>query len=299
LTTSTLFFRIYSSYPHLGPEEYPMIIDSHTHAWRRWPYQPPVPDPESRGIVEQLLWEMDRHGVDKAVLVCARIEHNPDNNDYVAECVARHPERLVQFADVDCSWSDTYHVPGAAQRLDSAARQYGLKGFTHYLKSDIEWFSSAEGRTFFAKAEERKLIASLALGPQWQPALRTLAKQFPTVPFLCHHMAGARMGQESMDEVLRSAEVDNIYIKLSGFHYVSNTSWDYPHSDTHAGVRKLYAHFGGHRLCWGSDYPVVRFNMTYQHALEAFRTHCPFITPVDRENILGQNLQNLLDNAGE
>ena len=101
-----------------------MIIDSHTHAWQRWPYQPPVPDPQSRGVAEQLLWEMDRHGVDKAVLVCARIEHNPDNNDYVADCVRRHPDRLVQFADVDCSWSETYHVPGAASRLEQAANEY-------------------------------------------------------------------------------------------------------------------------------------------------------------------------------
>ena len=66
-----------------------MLIDSHTHAWDYWPYEPPVPDPESRGRVEQLLWEMDRHGVDRAVLVCARIEHNPENNDYAAECVRR------------------------------------------------------------------------------------------------------------------------------------------------------------------------------------------------------------------
>ena len=36
-----------------------MIIDSHTHAWPRWPYQPPVPDDESRGKIEQLLHEMD------------------------------------------------------------------------------------------------------------------------------------------------------------------------------------------------------------------------------------------------
>ena len=26
-----------------------MIIDSHCHAWARWPYDPPVPDPESKG----------------------------------------------------------------------------------------------------------------------------------------------------------------------------------------------------------------------------------------------------------
>src|SRR5215216_491670 len=40
-----------------------MIVDSHCHAWRTWPYQPPVPGPTSRGTVEQLLWEMDQHGV--------------------------------------------------------------------------------------------------------------------------------------------------------------------------------------------------------------------------------------------
>ena len=54
-----------------------MIIDCHTHAWDKWPYEPAVPDYASRGRVEQLLFEMDRRGVDKAVLVSARIEHNP------------------------------------------------------------------------------------------------------------------------------------------------------------------------------------------------------------------------------
>ncbi|MDQ1318477.1 MAG: Amidohydrolase, partial [Candidatus Poribacteria bacterium] len=37
-----------------------MIIDSHTHAWLKWPYQPQVPDEESRGKVEQLLYEMNQ-----------------------------------------------------------------------------------------------------------------------------------------------------------------------------------------------------------------------------------------------
>src|SRR5262249_43127203 len=169
-----------------------MMIDSHTHAWEYWPYQPPVPDPESRGRVEQLLWEMDRCGVDMAVLVCARIEHNPRNNDYVAGCVAQYPDRLVQFADVDCSWTETYHAPGAAARLAAAAAQYGLKGYTHYLKRDTDWFESEEGLAFFRTTAELGLIASLALGPEWQPALRTLARRFPSILFLCHHMAGAR-----------------------------------------------------------------------------------------------------------
>jgi len=279
-----------------------MIIDSHTHAWEFWPYEPTVPDHEARGRAEQLLWEMDRNGVDRSVLVCARIDHNPGNNDYVAECVRRHPDRLVQFADVDCSWSDTYHTPGAAQRLTEAADRYGLKGFTHYLKSDYDWFASEEGTRFFEVAAQRRLIASVALGPTWQPALRELARRFPSVPFLCHHMAGARAGEPAphpnLTEILASADVPNIHIKMSGFHYVSEVSWEYPFADTHRVVRSLYENYGADRLCWGSDYPVVRFDMTHQHALEAFRTHCTFIPQADREKILGGTLSRLLDAAG-
>jgi predicted TIM-barrel fold metal-dependent hydrolase len=276
-----------------------VIIDSHTHAWEYWPYVPAVPDPESRGRVEQLLWEMDRCAVDRAVLVCARIDHNPDNNDYVAARVREYPDRLIQFADVDCSWTETYHAPGAAGRLRAAAERYGLRGFTHYLKADYDWFDSAEGLDFFGTAADLGLVASLALGPGWQPALRRLAERFPSLPFLCHHMAGARAAEppphSELAEILASAAVPNIHVKLSGFHYVSHTSWEYPYPDTLWVVRRLYEAFGPDRLCWGSDYPVVRFHMTYRQALEAFRTHCAFVPEQDQARILGGNLQRLLE----
>jgi L-fuconolactonase len=277
-----------------------MIIDSHTHAWRYWPYQPPVPDHESRGEVEQLLFEMNQNGVDQAVLVCARIDHNPDNNEYVAECVRKYPDKIHQFADVDCSWSDTYHTPGAVDRLSKIADECPIKGFTHYVRGDDDgsWFLGDEGTAFFKKAEELKLIVSFAIGIQLQPVLRQLAERFPSVPFLCHHMAGARATEPNpyprLKELLKSASVPNIYIKMSGFHYVSHVNWDYPYPDTGWIVRTLYEHFGPARLCWGSDYPVVRQHMTYRHALEAFRTHCPFVPEGDKAEILGGALHRLL-----
>jgi hypothetical protein len=69
-----------------------------------------VPDPASRGTIEQLLFEMDRHGVDRSVLICARIDHNPDNNEYIAGAAERHPDRIVAFPDIDSSWSPEYHT---------------------------------------------------------------------------------------------------------------------------------------------------------------------------------------------
>ena len=50
-----------------------MIYDAHCHAWEVWPHLPAVPDSETRGTMEQLIFEMDRNGVDKALIVCAEI----------------------------------------------------------------------------------------------------------------------------------------------------------------------------------------------------------------------------------
>jgi predicted TIM-barrel fold metal-dependent hydrolase len=281
-----------------------MIIDAHCHAWRSWPYEPPVPDPDSRGAVEQLLWEMDRNGVDQAAVVCARIDHNPDNNDYVAECARRYPDRLHQFADVDCSWTDTYHTPGAAKRLEESVARYGHKGFTHYVKGEDDggWFLSEEGDAFLAAAARLNQILSIACGPRVHPVLRQVAARFPSLVILCHHMAGLRAAEPPprplLEEVLRSAALPNISVKLSGFHYASAVPYGFPFADCAEVVQRLYAAYGPDRLCWGSDYPVVRKALTYQQALEALRSHCDFIPDEHKALILGENLRRLLAERG-
>ncbi len=151
-----------------------LIVDSHCHAWRHWPYEPSTPDRDGRGQVEQLLYEMDANGVDQALIVSAEIAHNPHNNAYIAKAVNEHSNRLHQVADVDSMWKATYHQPGAAGRLQAAVERWPIKGFTHYLEfeDDGSWLSSEEGIAFFALAAENKLIASLHCHPHQQAAIR-------------------------------------------------------------------------------------------------------------------------------
>ncbi|MCA1644247.1 MAG: amidohydrolase [Chloroflexi bacterium] len=282
-----------------------MIVDAHCHAWRLWPYEPPAPDPNSRSVVEQLLFEMDQCGIAQAVLVAARIDHNRDNNDYVAECVRRFPERLYQFADVDCMWTPTYHAPGAADRLAEAVHTYHLRGFTHYVAAadDGSWFFSVDGQAFLSTAARLNQVVSIHLPVHLQPALRRLAEQFPGTPFVCHHMGypltteGPNGG--ALTEILASAAQPNIHIKLSGFHYAAPTGWEYPHTASGYIVRALYDHFGPERLHWGSDYPVVRWAMTYRQSLEVIRTHCAdSMSAADMERVLGSSLHDLLQQHG-
>lgn len=271
-----------------------MIIDAHCHAWQVWPYAPDVPDPAGRASVDALLWEMDRWGIDQALLVCARIENNPGNNDYGAAAARRHPDRILQVADVDCCWAPTYHQPGAAARLRLAAEQYPLVGFTHYLAEPDGWTDTDEGAEFFAAAAELHLIASVACGPAWQPALRRVAKRFPGLQILCHHLGGLRVGS-SVTELLASASVPNIALKVSGFHYASSPAdWDFPYTAAQQQFRPVAEAFGPRRLCWGSDFPACRDMLTYRQSLEMVRTYCDFFSTDDKDWVLGGSVHRML-----
>jgi predicted TIM-barrel fold metal-dependent hydrolase len=229
----------------------------------------------------------------------ARIDRNPDNNDYGAACVAAHRDRLHQFADIDCRWSPEYHKPGAADRVRKLVDRIPVEGVTHYVALENDgWFLSAEGTAFFRVLAERRLILSLAASPAWQDDLRIVARAFPTLPILCHHLAGigswAGGREDGVRRVVASAQVPSILVKISGFHYGADEPWAYPHSESQWVVRAIYEAFGAHRMCWGSDYPVVRRALTYRQSIEAFRSHCTFVSPADRAAILGGTLDTIL-----
>lgn len=281
-----------------------MIIDSHCHAWAAWPYRPPVPDPDSRGRIEQLLHEMDLAGVERAVVICAGIDHNPDNNTYVFEVAQRHGGRFVQFADVDGRWLASHHTPGAAQRLRDIAARFRLVGFTHYLheNADASWLLGEEGIAFIKAAADLNLILSLACGPTQMPVVSQLARRFPSLPILCHHLARVRSdlphADSGLELVLAAAESPNIHIKVSGFGYGVAQGWDFPYRGMIEVFRALHARFGSGRMCWGSDYPVVRRFMTYRQSLEVVRAHCDFLRADDLALILGGTIDRLFSKAG-
>ncbi len=282
--------------PSLGPA----LLDSHCHAWRRWPYPPVVPDENERGTIDQLLYEMDTNGVAQALVVCAAIDANADNAEYVVSAAERHPGRFHVVADLDCTWSTTYHAPGSAGRLRALDDRFELAGFSHYVEERNDgWLLSDEAEALFTAAGERRLVASLAVGPAWQADLRIIARRHPDVPVLCHHLGDVRAGDSAgLDEVVASAVVPNIYVKASGFHYVSERDWDHPWTDAIAVLSRIFDAYGPGRLCWGSDFPASKRFCTFRQSLEAVRTHCGFFTPEDLHLVLGETLRGVLGAAG-
>ena len=104
----------------------------------------------------------------------------------------------------------------------------------------------------------------------------------------------AGLDLESLDPLLRSAAVPNIYIKVSGFHYAATAQWDYPWPSVVRAFELLYNEFGANRLCWASDFPASSRYCTYRQTVEVVRSHCGFLSAADLDAIFGGTLQTIL-----
>jgi len=279
------------------------LIDAHCHSWARWPYQPPVPDPDSRAAPERLLYEMDRHGVETAVLICAAIGDNADNFGHALAAAERYPGRFVVFPDIDCRWSATYRAPGGAERLATALERFAFRGFTYYLDDgdDGGWMVSPDGRALFGLAAERGLICSLSSMPHQMPAVVALAGLFPTLPMLVHHhgFLGPRSAAtpDAPALVLAAAGRPNIFVKVSGMGNCAGPEDEFPYPALGWVPQALYRAFGPQRLIWGSDDPVSRRHMTYGQTLSMVTRHGPW-SAVELPPILGGTMARLLAGGG-
>jgi L-fuconolactonase len=279
-----------------------VLFDSHCHAWTLWPYDTAVPDPTSRGSAEALLWEMDAHGVERAAIVCARIGGgaggngfaNDDNNAYVARFAETHPDRITSWVDVDSFWRSEHHSEGATERLLQEVDRTGVSGFTHYVDARNDgWLRTEDAARFFRAAADTGLIASLAVTAAWFDDLRMIAVANPTLPLLIHHLSHPQTPGD-VDALIALADLSNVGVKVSGFNYNSPEKWNFPYPASQALFRTIHGAFGAKRLYWGSDFPASRDQLTYRQSIEVLRSHATFLTQVELDDILGDNLSRLV-----
>ena len=108
-----------------------MIVDCHTHIWRREHLSEDfVAAVIGRGTPSQLdTVPPERHfralgGVDRAIVTGWRSRYHQVDvpNDFIADYVSRHPEKLVGFACVDP------FEPEPLRELERCVGELGLKG---------------------------------------------------------------------------------------------------------------------------------------------------------------------------
>ena len=287
-----------------------MLLDTHTHAWTRPTRDHPwvngtivdVVDEFSVDTVydaERLLADMDDIGVDEAVVVGYPI-CQWTNNAYTLECVEEFDRlsgivMLDQFAD------------GAADRLRSAMAVDGILGFRlgaicpydrmwETFDPTVSWLREAIDETAFWEAarETDALVQLLAHVDQLEDVIE-LVETYPDLSYALDHFCHADPAISPEDGAfadleMLAADEYNVAVKIS--EVVHRSEEGFPYEDMHDHVRWLLETFGREQLVWGSDFPNVSDEATYEQSLR-WLEHVDCLSKKDRKWLTGRSFETV------
>jgi len=219
------------------------IIDSHAHLF-----------PEGMdkvGRAETLIEQMDACQVDKAVIlgIYPRVD-----NEFLAQQMRAHPERLIAFASVDPN--DGIQ---ALDLLDRCVQQHGLKGLK--IHPDMQGFRADDVELLGPLMEKVEGFGIPVLLHSWAwhgepeadsaPArILRLAQAFPQVDFIAAHCGGMRfMDFLPLSRWRELGKWNNLYLDLS------NILYDIAGSPMAPLFRWTLEKVGLDRVLMGSDFP--------------------------------------------
>jgi L-fuconolactonase len=242
-----------------------LIVDTHCHVSTAW-YEP----------VEQLIQQMDRNSVEKAVLVQMGGQHD---NSYQAECVAKYPDRLVSVVLVDVSGE-------AAPDELAALVEEGARG--------VRLPAGARAPDIWARAAELRVpVTSLGSPDAFSaPSFRENLETMGDVPVIIEHLGGmkADCDRAVREAVFALAAHPNAHMKIHGLgefcrrNMPVTSPFPFDRDDVPL-LHEAHGAFGPDRLMWGSDYPPVSGREGYANALRL--TMDQFPSEDDRRSIFG------------
>jgi L-fuconolactonase len=253
-----------------------MIFDSHCHASPQW-FEP----------VELLLFQMDRHRVERAALVQLLGQYD---NAYQNACVAQHADRLVSVVAVD------WRRPDGAGKLEEQA-QAGAAGVR--LRPEARSPGEDPYAIWRVAAERRLPVSCVGTAANFTaPAFAELVQALPELTIVMEHLGGwARPDCDKLDEtrglIAALARFPNLFLKVPALGQLVQRGPDLPPSGPvldsgQAGViLEMLGHFGSGRMMWGSDFPVVASREGYANALNWTRDLFAGQPPAVADQIFG------------
>lgn len=213
---------------------------------------------------------MDEDGVDRSVVMgygWTNFDLASRCNDYIAESVRAHPDRLIGFGSVNPAWGDR-----AARELKRCV-QLGLLGLGE-LHPDSQGFDLGDADTMRAileVADQHGLVitthSSEPVGHTYQGKGRTTpdvllrfienARDYPNVKIVCAHWGGGLPFYALMPEVKEA--LANVWFDTAASPFL------YDASVFETGPNLV----GADRVLLGSDYPLIRFGRLARSVEEA------------------------------
>ena len=251
-----------------------MIIDTHCHAGQNW-FLP----------IESLEFEMNRAGVDAAVL----IQHGGTyDNNYLFQEAAKRGGRFKVVVLVDPKH------PDPLGKLEQLAGQ-GAAGVR--IAPDGQFDALSSVTEMWRKAGELGLVVS-SLGDDRlfaSSGFKTIVDDCPDTQVVIEHLAGVGISDPPytyFESALASAERPNTTIKVPGLGEITPRPPILLPEFTFDEIPPLFEiameAFGPDRMMWGSDFPPSAGREGYANTLAGVRSHPAFANGDDLDWILGK-----------
>ncbi len=212
------------------------------------------PDPRM-ATAEALLRDMDRDGVDRAVVMgmgWTSLALAQEANDYLAQAVNLHPQRLTGFCSVNPAWGDA-----AVAELERCV-QAGLRGVGE-LHADTQGFDLTHRDTMRPLMDAARRLdlpvlvhSSEPVGHQYAGKGQTtpdklyrFIQQFPDNVIVCAHWGGGLPFYAMMPEV--PPVLKNVYFDSAASPFLYRP-------EVFSAVARLV---GPERILLGTDYPLL------------------------------------------
>ncbi|RZA26261.1 MAG: amidohydrolase [Proteobacteria bacterium] len=232
--------------------------------------------PDYAFAAEDLLRELDRHGIHFAVISALSISGN--YNDYLIDQLRRH-RRL----------RGTAIVPPATDRyILNRMRDDGIVGIRLQLaRSDgLADFRSDEYRLLFRRARDLGWHVHVAIeGQNLPPVLDALLESGVdiVIDHFGHPDPAAPLDCVGFRAMLAAVDKGHTWVKMSGgFRLPGTAAWrENPDGDLESlaqqVAQELIAQVGTDRLLWGSDAPFVGYEkrMNYENVLASYQRWVP------------------------
>ena len=261
-----------------------MVTDFHTHIVPPWlkrerekwtgrdaTFGELFSDPRAKlASAEDLIEAMDEDDVDVSVAMgfgWTDIGLAQMCNDYIAESIQAHPDKLIGFGSVNPAW-----VEDAGRELERCV-QLGLRGLGE-LHPDTQGFDLGDSgtmRPILEVAEEHGLTitthSSEPVGHAYQGKGQTTprvllrfienARAYPSVKVVCAHWGGGLPFYALMPEVKEAFE--NVWFDTAASPFLYDVS-------VFTTVSSI---IGTDRVLLGSDYPLITFGRLRQQVEDA------------------------------
>jgi predicted TIM-barrel fold metal-dependent hydrolase len=203
---------------------------------------------------ERMIAAMDEAGVSRSALVQASTCYG-DDNSYLADSVAAHPERFIGVFSVDV------FRPDARERIAYWMKR-GLSGLRVFIAGHTAAAKDArldDPRSFPAweLASEQGIPVCVQLRAAGLPQLEAVLARFPRVRVLLDHMARPEIEDGPPYARARSlfalARHENLFLKLTTHNVLESRKGK---ATPESFFARVVAEFGASRIAWGSNYPA-------------------------------------------